>query len=58
MSVLDIVGKKDDPVPPQSSKFIIDVIENKDKKLIEFPTAHVGLWISKQADEKWLAERS
>ena len=65
MPVLNIVGKKDDLLPPQSSKSIIDAIENKDKKLIEFPTVHVGLCISKQAHEKlwpevrrWLAQRS
>ena len=65
MPVLNIVGKKDDLVPPQSSKSILDVIENKDKKSIEFPTGHVGLCISEQAHEKlwpevgrWLTERS
>ncbi len=42
MPVLDIAGKKDDLVPPQSSKSIMNAIENKDKKLIEFPTGHVG----------------
>jgi polyhydroxyalkanoate synthase len=54
MPVLDIMGKKDDLVPPQSSKSIIDatIIGSKDKKLIEFPTGHVGLCISKQAHEK------
>jgi polyhydroxyalkanoate synthase subunit PhaC len=65
MPVLDIVGNKDDLVPPQSSKSILNAIKNKEKKLIEFPTGHVGLCISKQAHEKlwpevgrWLAQRS
>lgn len=65
MPVLDIVGEKDDLVPPQSSKSIINAIGSKDKKLIEFPTGHVGLCISKEAHEKlwpevgkWLAQRS
>jgi polyhydroxyalkanoate synthase subunit PhaC len=31
MPVLDIVGNKDDLVPPQSSKSILDAIKNKDK---------------------------
>jgi polyhydroxyalkanoate synthase subunit PhaC len=63
--VLDIVGTKDDLVPPSSSKSVIDVVGSTDKKLIEFPTGHVGLCISATAHEnlwpevgKWLAQRS
>jgi polyhydroxyalkanoate synthase len=63
--VLDIVGTKDDLVPPSSSKSVIDAISSADKKLIEFPTGHVGLCISTAAHEKlwpevgkWLAQRS
>lgn len=63
--VLNIVGTKDDLVPPSSSKTIMDVIGSSDKKLIEFPTGHVGLCISQAAHEKlwpevgkWLAQRS
>src|SRR5574337_477933 len=63
--VLNIVGTKDDLVPPSSSKSIMDAIGSSDKKLIEFPTGHVGLCISQAAHEqlwpevgKWLAQRS
>ena len=63
--VLNIVGTKDDLVPPSSSKTIMDVIGSSDKKLIEFPTGHVGLCISSASHEKlwpevgkWLAQRS
>ncbi len=63
--VLDIVGTKDDLVPPSSSKSIIDAVGSTDKKLIEFPTGHVGLCINQTAHEKlwpevgnWLAQRS
>ena len=63
--VLNIVGTKDDLVPPSSSKPIMDVITSSDKKLIEFSTGHVGLCISQVAHEKlwpevgnWLAQRS
>ncbi len=63
--VLDIVGTSDDLVPPSSSKSIIDAIGSTDKKLIEFPTGHVGLCISITAHEKlwpevgkWLVQRS
>lgn len=63
--VLDIVGKEDDLVPPSSSKSVLDVLGSSDKKLIEFPTGHVGLCISQAAHEKlwpdvgqWLVNRS
>jgi len=63
--VLNIVGTTDDLVPPSSSKSIMDAIGSTDKKLIEFPTGHVGLCISPISHEKlwpevgaWLASRS
>lgn len=63
--VLDIVGKGDDLVPPGSSKSVLNVIGSTDKRLIEFPTGHVGLCISQTAHEKlwpevgkWISERS
>ena len=65
MPLLNIVGSKDDLVPPQSSKSIMNVVYSNDKKLIEFPTGHVGLCISQDAHERlwpevgrWLAQRS
>ena len=65
MPVLNIIGLKDDLVPPESGRYIMCEIPSKDKKLIEFPTGHVGLCISKKAHEqlwpevtKWLASRS
>ena len=63
--VLDIVGTKDDLVPPSSSTSVMDAIGSTDKKLIEFPTGHVGLCIGTGAHEKlwpevgrWIAQRS
>lgn len=65
MPVLNIMGLKDDLVPPKSSRGIMCKIPSKDKQLIEFPTGHVGLCISKKAHAKlwpevgkWLGERS
>jgi len=65
LPVLNIVGSKDDLVPPQTSKSITSVLGNKQDKLIEFPTGHVGLCISQKAHDqlwpevgKWLAQRS
>lgn len=63
--LLDIVGTRDDLVPPSSSKSIMEKVGSTDKRLIEFPTGHVGLCISDEAHEKlwpevgrWLAGRS
>lgn len=63
--LLDIVGTKDDLVPPSASTSIINAVGSTDKKLVEFPTGHVGLCISNAAHEKlwpevgkWLAQRS
>ncbi len=65
MPVMNIVGLGDDLVPPDSGKYIMCEIPSTDKKLIEFPTGHVGLCISKKAHEnlwpevaKWIAKRS
>ncbi len=65
MPVLNIVGSKDDLVPPQSSKAITSAVGSNDKKLIEFPTGHIGLCLSQKAHEQlwpqvgaWLAQRS
>jgi class III poly(R)-hydroxyalkanoic acid synthase PhaC subunit len=65
MPFLNIVGKGDDLVPPQSCIPVTNKVGSTDKKLIEFPTGHVGLCISAKAHEqlwpqvtKWLAERS
>ncbi len=65
MPVLNIIGSKDDLVPPESSKPILSAIGSKDKKLIEFPTGHVGLCTGKRAHKQlwpkvgeWLAQRS
>jgi class III poly(R)-hydroxyalkanoic acid synthase PhaC subunit len=65
MPLMNVMGQKDDLVPPQTSKSIINVISSNDKKEIIFPTGHVGLCISSNAHKKlwpqvsaWLAERS
>ncbi len=65
MPVLNILGLYDDIIPPESCRPITSVVGSKDKKLIEFPTGHVGLCISKKAHEQlwpevgnWLSQRS
>ncbi len=63
--LLDIVGTNDDLVPPSASTSVINAIGSTDKKLIEFPTGHVGLCVSQAAHEKlwpevgkWISQRS
>ena len=63
--LLDIVGTNDDLVPPSASTSIINEIGSVDKKLVEFPTGHVGLCVSQAAHEKlwpevgkWISQRS
>lgn len=65
MPFLNIVGEKDDLVPPSSSKSIMNFVSSTDKKMIEFPTGHVGLCVSQTAHERlwpevgrWLSQRS
>ncbi|MCV0400119.1 MAG: alpha/beta fold hydrolase [Nitrosarchaeum sp.] len=65
MPVLNIVGTKDDLVPPDSSKYVMCDIPSTDKELIEYPTGHVGLCISKRAHKElwpkvvnWVNKRS
>ncbi|MDH3313464.1 MAG: alpha/beta fold hydrolase [Nitrosopumilus sp.] len=65
MPVLNIVGLYDDLVPPDSSRYVMCEIPSMDKSLIEYPTGHVGLCISKKAHSElwpkvveWIAKRS
>lgn len=65
MPVLNIVGENDDLVPPDSSKYVMCDIPSTDKELIEYPTGHVGLCISKKAHKElwpkvteWVTKRS
>jgi len=65
MPILNIVGTSDDLVPPDSSKYVMCEIPSSDKELIEYPTGHVGLCISKRAHKQlwpkvvdWIEKRS
>lgn len=65
MPFLNLVGEKDDLVPPSSSKTVMNLVSSTDKKMIEFPTGHVGLCVSQAAHEKlwpevgrWLSQHS
>jgi polyhydroxyalkanoate synthase len=65
MPLLTIVGVKDDLAPRASSSALNHAVASNDKKLIEFPSGHVGLCVSSAAYIKlwpqvlkWLQERS
>jgi polyhydroxyalkanoate synthase len=43
MPLLNVIGTKDNLIPPSSSKVINDVVSSKDKELISFPVGHAGI---------------
>jgi polyhydroxyalkanoate synthase len=65
MPLLSLVATYDHLVPPESSRGFNDLCPSKDKKMIEFPTGHIGLSVSSATHAKlwpevaeWLKERS
>ena len=64
MPVLTIYAKNDHIVPPDTTKPINDVISSVDKKLMEFPGGHIGVFVGSRSQKmltpaivKWLLER-
>jgi polyhydroxyalkanoate synthase subunit PhaC len=62
--LLNVVGKHDDVVPPDSSLALIDLVGSTDKRNLVFPTGHVGAAVSAGAHKtlwpqvgEWLAQR-
>jgi polyhydroxyalkanoate synthase len=65
MPLLSIVAQYDHLVPKESSMSFNDLVSSKDKKLIMFPTGHIGLSVSSATHVKmwpevieWIKERS
>lgn len=65
MPLLSIVAQYDHLVPKESSMGFNDLVPSKDKKMIMFPTGHIGLSVSSKTHAKmwpdvieWLAKRS
>jgi polyhydroxyalkanoate synthase len=65
MPLLSIVAQYDHLVPKESSMSFNDLVPSKDKKMILFPTGHIGLSVSSATHAKmwpevidWLAKRS
>jgi len=65
MPVLQVLGKYDHLIPPESSKPFNEVVGSDDTEVIEYPTGHIGLSVSGSSHEdvwpqvcEWFAERS
>jgi polyhydroxyalkanoate synthase len=65
MPLLSLVATYDHLVPPESSRGFNDLCPSKDRKMMEFPTGHIGLSVSSAIHKKmwpevalWLKERS
>ncbi|UCE37933.1 MAG: class III poly(R)-hydroxyalkanoic acid synthase subunit PhaC [Thermoplasmata archaeon] len=65
MPLLSIVAEYDHLVPKESSMSFNDLVPSRDKKMIMFPTGHIGLSVSSATHAKmwpgvieWLAKRS
>jgi polyhydroxyalkanoate synthase len=65
MPLLSIVAQYDHLVPKESSLSFNDLVPSKDKKMILFPTGHIGLSVSSATHSKmwpevidWLKKRS
>ena len=44
--ILVILGQKDNQVPPSATRPLMDLVGSKDKELAEFPTGHIGIFVS------------
>lgn len=44
--ILVILGQKDNQVPPAATRPLMDLVGSKDKELAEFPTGHIGIFVS------------
>jgi polyhydroxyalkanoate synthase len=63
--VLNVFAEKDHLVPPASSRPFTALVGSADKKILSFPTGHIGLFTSSKSQREyapaiasWLAEHS
>jgi polyhydroxyalkanoate synthase len=63
--VLNVFAEKDHLVPPASSRPFTELVGSTDKKILSFPTGHIGLFTSSKSQREyapaiasWLAEHS
>lgn len=62
--ILNLIGRRDHLVPPQSSAALQRLVGSRDYTALEFDLGHIGMYISARAQRevpsaiaKWLAER-
>jgi polyhydroxyalkanoate synthase len=62
--VLNLIGKRDHLVPPESSAALRYAIGSKDYTALEFELGHIGMYVSSRAQREvpaaiagWLAAR-
>ncbi len=63
--LLQIVGEYDHLIPPETSKPFNDVVGSEDTEIVEYPTGHIGLSVSRSSHRdvwprvaEWFIERS
>lgn len=64
LPILNLIGRRDHLVPPESSAALQRLVGSKDYTALEFDLGHIGMYISARAQRevpaaiaKWLAER-
>lgn len=50
--ILVILGQKDNQVPPAATRPIIEAVGSKDKELVEYPTGHIGIFVSGRSQKE------
>ncbi len=65
MPLLNVIGEKDNLIPPSSSKPLMDVVGSKDKEMVTYPVGHAGIVASSRSQREvapkiaeWLLKRS
>ncbi len=64
LPILNLIGRRDHLVPPESSAALQQLIGSKDYTVLEFDLGHIGMYLSARAQRevppaiaKWLTER-
>lgn len=64
MPVLTVLAQYDHLVPPAATRPIMDAIPSQDKALLEYPTGHIGMFVSSKSQKevaptvaKWIIDR-
>lgn len=65
MPLLNVFAEHDNLVPPECSRPLTDLVSSQDKKMISFPTGHIGIFVGGKSQKQvcpqiaeWLLSRS